>query len=569
MAPAYAGAQLDSKPAEATAQPVAVGQSASGEAEAFLARMKAITDAAVAQQAAPAAAQVPVPPPSPGPARPPAVSTEAAPAAQPAAASVSTSAVQETPPPPVSSAAAAIPLSTSAVQETQPPAVSSAAAAIPLSTSAVQETQPPAVSTAPAAITLSTSAAHEAPAPAVPAAPAGPARAPAGPGYRLMGRLDISGGQYFYKSQAGAFNGYGVLDAQLAKSNSASSGHFFSLRTVYTGFKQVNELAGGGTLFQQSLDNTLGVKWIRRYEGGWALKPRLGVKNQLFRETKDEKWGKGLYDFNRYEAGLTLERKTRLGLSTPWTYQLSWDVYYTRYTRFKTLASQYGQELAAPNPGSRTLDTVTNQLSYDSGFDLPNFVRADLFAAVSLASYRDQKVINSNGVYLPSMRSDSYQALNVSLSKRYNDLAWFGGIRPVLGAGLGFANLFSNQNHLDTDPARLKFIRSYYDYREARLAPTAQFTFIDTGLLARLSYEFSLRAYPERPAQKTDGAYTSKKLKQYSSTLTLEASYPVLKGLDANLRGSWDTSRSNNRYEQVYRYNYESSMYFAGLEWRF
>lgn len=388
-------------------------------------------------------------------------------------------------------------------------------------------------------------------------------------GYKLMGKLDVSGGQYFYKDQAGAFNGYGVLDLQLAKSRSSSAGHFFSLRSVYTGFKQVNELAGGGTLFQQSLDNSLGVKWIRRYEGGWSLKPRLAVKSQLFRETKDEKWGKGLYDLARYEAGLTLERKTRLGLSVPWIYQVSWDVFYTRYTRFKTLASQYGKELAAPNPGSRTLDTVTNQLSYDSEFDLPGFMRADLFAALSLVSYQDQKVINSQGEYLAAMRSDTYQVLNLGLSKRFSDLGLFGGVRPVLGAGLGLSNLFSNQNHLDTDPARLKYIRGYYDYSDLRLSPSAQFTFIESGLFARLSYEFSMRRYAERLAQKGTGAYTSGRLAQYSGNFSAEASYPVVKGLDVKLQGSWATSRSNNRYEQVYRYNYESSMYFAGLEWRF
>ncbi len=388
-------------------------------------------------------------------------------------------------------------------------------------------------------------------------------------GFELQGKLDLFGGQYFFQNQNGAFNGYGVLDAQLAKSQSSSSGYFISLRSMYTGFKQVNELAGGGTLFQQSLDNSLGFKWIRRYEGGYSFKPRVGIKSQLFRETKDEKWGKGLYDLTRYEAGLTLERKTRLGLSTPWIYQFSWDVYYNRYTRFKTLASQYGQELAAPNPGSRTLDTVTNQFSYDSEFDLPNFVRLDLFAAVSLVGYQDQKVINADGNYLSSMRSDSYQALNVGLSKRYNDIDFLGGVRPVMSVRLGLANNFSNQSHLDTDPAHLRFTRAYYDYWEERLSPGAQFTFIDSGLIARLNYEFAIRRYTGRLAQKSDGAYSRDKLGQYSGSFTAEAAYPLFRHMDIKFQGTWANSSSNNHYEQVYRYNYYSSMYFAGLEWRF
>jgi hypothetical protein len=388
-------------------------------------------------------------------------------------------------------------------------------------------------------------------------------------GFELMGKLDLFGGQYFFENQSGAVNGYGVLDAQLAKSYSASSGFYASLRSVYTGFKQVNELSGGGTLFQQSLDNAVGVKWIKRYEGGYSLKPRVGVKNELFRETRDEKWGMGLYDFTRYEGGLTLERKTRLGLSTPWTYQLSWDVYYTRYTRFKSLASQYGQELAAPNPGSRILDTVTNQLAYAGEFDLPDFVKADLFASVSLVGYQDQKVINSDGKYLSSRRSDNYQALNLGVSKRYNDMDALGRIRPVLGVSLGLANLISNQNHLDTDPKHLKYVRAFYDYSEARLAPSAQFTFIAPGLVLRATYELAVRGYSGRLAQKSDGTYTGKKLAQYSNSFNVEASYPIAASLDAKLQGNWAASRSNNRYEQVYRYSYDSSMYFAGLEWRF
>lgn len=384
-----------------------------------------------------------------------------------------------------------------------------------------------------------------------------------------MGKLDLFGGQYFFQGQSGALNGYGLFDAQLAKSFSSSSGFFISARSAYTGFKQVDELAGGGTLFQQSLDNSLGFTWIKRYEGGYSLKPRAGYKSELFRETKDEKWGQGLYDSNRYEGGLTLERKTRLGLSTPWIYQLSWDLYYNRYTRFKTLASQYGQELAAPDPGSRTLDTLTNQLSYDTELDLPGFLKAEIFAAVSLIGYPDQKVINSDGVYLPSKRSDSYQALNLSLSKRYNDFTLLGQVRPILGVGLSFANLFSNQSHLDTDPAHLKFIRNFYDYTEVRASPNAQFTFIGSGLITRLGYEFAYRHYPGRLKQNADGTYTSSLLSQYSGSFTAEAVYPLARSLDLKLQGNWALSRSNNRYEQVYRYNYSSSMYFTGIEWRF
>lgn len=394
------------------------------------------------------------------------------------------------------------------------------------------------------------------------------AAAPAGK-YQLMGALDLYGGQYFFGGQSGALNGYGVLNAELAKSYSSSYGYYLSLNSVYTGFKQVNELAGGGTLFQQSLDNSLGLKWIKRYDGGYALKPHVGVTSELFRETKDEKWGQGLYDFTRYEAGLTLERKTRAGLEVPWTYQLSWDAYYTRYNRFKSLASEYGAELAAPDPGSRVLDAVTNQLSYYSQWDLPGFAKAEAFASVAVTGYPQQKVINSAGTYLPATRSDYYELLTLSVSKRYSDAEVLGGIRPVAGLGLTFDNQVSNQNHLDTDPAHLQFVKSFYDYYEAALSPTLMLTSVSSGFVFSANYSFTARWYPDRLTQTTTGSYTGSKLRQYTGDLALQASYPLADSLDARLRADWGLSRSNNRYEQVYRYNYDSSTYFAGIEWRF
>jgi hypothetical protein len=112
-------------------------------------------------------------------------------------------------------------------------------------------------------------------------------------------------------------------------------------------------------------------------------------------------------------------------------------------------------------------------------------------------------------------------------------------------------------------------VPSYYDYSEARVAPSALLTFLGSGIALRTTYEFAVRAYSGRLAQNSDGTYTSARLAQYSSTLSAEASYPLASSLDAKLQASWSSSSSNNRYEQVYRYNYSSSNYFGGLEWRF
>ena len=207
------------------------------------------------------------------------------------------------------------------------------------------------------------------------------------PTWKAQGDIDAMLGQYFFNGTGGSVNGYANADAQLLRSISADWGFYLEGHTTYTGFKQVDELAGGGTLFQQSWDTYAGIKAVKRWDDGWSLKPRAGFRYDLFRETTDESWGNGLYDFQRYEAGLVWEHKTRLGDEIPWTWQLSYDLYYTRYPHFQSLTNQFGTEQTAPNPGSHILDTVTNQFGYRNEYDLPDFVSAWIFYSIP-AFYR-------------------------------------------------------------------------------------------------------------------------------------------------------------------------------------
>lgn len=389
------------------------------------------------------------------------------------------------------------------------------------------------------------------------------------PGWKAQGDLDLMLGQYFFNDSAGSLNGYASANGQLLRSLSSSEGFYLDARTAYTGFKQVNELAGGGTLFQQSLDSSLGAKFVKRWDEGWSLKPRLGVKNGLFRETKDEDWGKGLYDSWRYEAGVVWEHKTRWGDAIPWTWQFSYDLYYTRYPHFQSLTSQFNTEQAAPNPGSRILDTVTNQFAYRSEFDLPDFVSAWLFYSISFVSFTDQKVVQSQGQFLSTNRSDTFQSLNLGMSKRFNDWQVLGRVRPVAGLSVTLADVISNQNSFDSDPARLKFIGSYYDYWEARLSPNLTTTFLATKTVLRTSLDFASRSYTGRLAQNSDGSYKGSKLQQFSEGVSIDAVHPLWRALDLKLRAAWSNTSANTAYEQTYQYNYHNYNYFAGVGWKF
>jgi hypothetical protein len=389
------------------------------------------------------------------------------------------------------------------------------------------------------------------------------------PAWKAQGDLDMMLGQYYFNGAAGSVNGYGNADVQLLRTLSNDWGFYIEGQSTYTGFKQVDELAGGGTLFQQSWDNYAGLKWVKRYDDGWSLKPRIGVRDELFRETVDETWGDGLYDFWRGETGLVWEHKTRLNDEVPWIWQLSYDLYYTHYPHFQSLTSQFGTEQTAPNPGSRILDTVSNQFGYRNEYDLPNFVSAWIFYSISFVSFTDQKVVQSQGQFLGAKRADTDQTLNFGANKRFDDWQVLGRVRPVAALNFTFADQMSNQNDFDADPSRLKYTASYYDYWEAHVNPSLTTTFLGTKTTARLSAEFAMRCYTGRLGQNADGSYTGNRLHQYTESVNFDAAQPVWRDLEVKARVAWSNTSANTAYEQTYVYNYSDFNYFAGLGWRF
>jgi hypothetical protein len=387
--------------------------------------------------------------------------------------------------------------------------------------------------------------------------------------WKVQGGLNLMAGQYFYNDSAGSVDGYADGDLLLLRSLTTASGFYLDFHGSYTGFKQVNELAGGGTLFQQSADGSVEAKWVQRFSDGFSLKPRVEVEQQLFRETKDESWGKGLYDFWRYSTGVVWEHKTRLNMEVPWIWQFSYDLYYTHYPRFQSLTSQFGTEQSAPDPGSRILDTVTNQFAYRSEFDLPGFVSLWGLYSVSFISFTDQKVVQAQGQFLGTNRSDSYQSLTFGSSKRLNDWLVAGRVRPVVGLKLNAATLLSNQNSFDADPSRLKYIGAYYDYWETHVTPSLSATFLTPQANLTLAGDFGYRKYTGRLTQNADGSYTGAKLHQFSEAVSLNGSYPIWKGLSAKASATWSNSSANTAYEQTYQYNYHDYNYFAGVGWQF
>jgi hypothetical protein len=115
----------------------------------------------------------------------------------------------------------------------------------------------------------------------------------------------LMGGQYFYETNQGALAG----NASLLATASMKFSSDFTLIPLYSGryqgAKQVQDLAGGGTLFQALMDHMVSVKGVYSATPLLKIKPELAIKREYLKETRNEAWGDGLFDYMR--PGFSIE----------------------------------------------------------------------------------------------------------------------------------------------------------------------------------------------------------------------------------------------------------------------
>jgi len=387
----------------------------------------------------------------------------------------------------------------------------------------------------------------------------------------------IMGGQYFFEGNPSSFGGTADLDAGGAFRFNARDQLFTIYSLHYKGFKDVTELVSGGTLFQQTMEHKLSLRYTNKNFNGWTLKPKASYKWEFYRETKDEKWAKGLFDLRRANAGITLAKPTTIA-NHPFYGAATYDFFYTIYPNYQALQSQYGAELAnlglseENNGGTKVLDTLTNQVLLEANTPIGEKTDFELSYAFSLRNFVDQKIINSEAKYISKNRQDQVHSLNTSAI--YHTRAIKLGNQRVLNTlGLSYGLLLqnSNQNHFDTDPSKLQYIPNFYDYIEHSAGPVWNIEFRPWWLSFSLSYNYELRHYTNRLTQDALGNYQTSKLIQRTHSVNFETAYaiPYLRGLSARAVFQWRNADSNTLYQQVYRYDYVTMTYFGGLSYEF
>lgn len=373
--------------------------------------------------------------------------------------------------------------------------------------------------------------------------------------------LRLLGGGHSFAGERGSFSGNAAFLLAPAMRLDDRWALMPVVESAYQGTKQATELAGAGTLFQEEMDHK--GKFLAVYSrpgSPWRIKPSLGYRVQLLKETKGESWSKGLFDNHVLSLGLEAEWARREAFSARFAY----DYAYTFFPNYLSLESQMPAGLSREPAGSRVLDSHSNMGSVSLALDLGGGAQAETSLRLMQRLYSQQHLAEPSGLLAGETREDFLTS-------------WTGGARlPLRPTGdwrvaasldLSAENLASNQGSYDA--RRVRHLPGFYDYVRFSAAPGVRVSYGEESrpVVLSLTGSWAWRRWPHRPVQDSYGGYQGDSLRQRTWQLGASLSYPLARRMSLLFDAKALSADSNQGYQVLYRYDYSAANYLFGFSY--
>ena len=384
----------------------------------------------------------------------------------------------------------------------------------------------------------------------------------------------LMGGQYFFKTDHTSLSGNASALAAPVIVQSDQWSFIPMLSSNYQGTKGVNDNVAAGTLFQEEMDHRLSFTAIDTVPNSlWKLKPSVSYKRDFLKETVDETWGHGLFDYDKMALGFEAENVYK----DPFSYRLGFDVFKVRYMNYQSLESQSGTDplgnpLGRENAGTNVLDSYNYQLSASVSRPFPyEEPKVSLHASYSILyqDYMNDAVVDARGQNKANTRKDFMQTVAVSAGYPRKTELWGTSCRVDSSVGLSLAVNSSNQNTFDA--AQTRFIDNAYSFVQIGLGPGAVVSWGDDKRPASLgaTVRWLRTAYTGRLSQDGDGLYLGDNQTQDRYQFSLNYGYPISPTFYLKAQANMLWARSNNLFEKTYAYNYTSNNFLMGVSWEY
>ncbi|MFH1368369.1 MAG: hypothetical protein ABII64_04495 [Elusimicrobiota bacterium] len=374
-----------------------------------------------------------------------------------------------------------------------------------------------------------------------------------------MGDFRILGGQYFFNTNPSSLSGNMSFTFVPAVKFSDKFTLVNTYLGSYRGTKEVSDLAGGGTLFQDGQNHFVSVKGVYLLKPELKLKLGTSYRMELLRETKDEMWGKGLFDYNKLNIGVegeyTYQKKysARLGI----------DQYSLAFPNYQSLESQQTTDLGRELAGKNTLNSDNLMILLDLRGNF-NFLKAGVIYGSTAKNYPEQPLVLSDSSLSTDKRKDAYTTMGLNVTSSFRIMQ---GVVFIPVVDYQSAANDSTQAHYDA--RKTKYTADYYDYTYTAVTPALNFILGSKPWAVTLSGSSGRQVYKERLVQDTDGNYAAEKIYVDENIYGIGVVYPVVRNIKLRMLYNYIDSKSNMKYEKSYSYNYISSNYLMGFNLEF
>ncbi|MFA5140015.1 MAG: hypothetical protein WC728_12350 [Elusimicrobiota bacterium] len=383
-----------------------------------------------------------------------------------------------------------------------------------------------------------------------------------------LANVRVLGGQYFFEGERGAPTGNVSALVAPALVLSESWTLLPALSGEYQGTKQVVDLVGSGSMFQERAAQRGGVKAVFTPAGSrWRLKPSLSYGFELLNETKDERWGRGLFDTRRWVTGLEAE----YAYAEPFSVRLSYDYCFTAFPNYTALESEaaldfQGQPLARELVGEHVLDSHMHLITLAGTRRLWGRTEGAVSLAFRRQTFTNQALVDASGELRSETRGDFGTAFRGSV---HMPLELTPEVRLLGGLGFQVFGNASDQASYDAKDAR--FMPGYYNYIEFGFEPWLKASMGDERepITLSLAGAWTSRSYSHRLVQDSAGAYQGETLRQRTWTLSATLSYPLAPRLSALFSLQHGQASSNQGFQSFYSYDYSATNYLMGLSWEY
>ncbi len=325
----------------------------------------------------------------------------------------------------------------------------------------------------------------------------------------------------------------------------------------------------GNVFYNTYMVHDLNLALRKEFKPGWFWKiGALGTWN-FVKASHEEKWGRGLYDYQDAGAGAEIKHQVRKEEAVA-TYLAAFEYYRRQYPNFATLISI----ATVVPPERREKDYDAYKVKFRAEGVNAGGLRGYLESRTTYKLFLDKHLIREDGTLdLGEQRTDYMIELDGGFSTPIA-LPWEGfSFSFDTNYTHNFSDLAFYDDRNTVPPNDDVYTPRYYGYDSFTVTPALEYrrALGDEKILRfRLGCGYMHRTYSHRKAQiAVSGTYMSKEQRDREYEYFALLSIPILKKLSWVTKYSWVTARSNQKFETYYRYNYDYQSIKSGISWDF